>query len=155
VSIATEHFAESPKPRRLTTGIRIVKRKRLVNLALLAVLLLLSFAWIAWQSATQTTASPTIVTGVVLLQGGPPRTSGQHPIKDAALAVTGTTSAGGRVHRYFSAGSRGRFAVKLAPGVYTVTAVISGAATMAGQPHKSITVRSGQPVHLRISLPGL
>jgi hypothetical protein len=97
---------------------------------------------------------PIIVTGVVLLQGGPRGTSGQHPIKDAALAVTGTTTAGSRLRSYFSAGSHGRFALKLAPGVYTVTAIISGAATMLGQSHKSMTVRSGQAVHVRIRLPG-
>lgn len=135
-----------------------LKRRRLgIVVAVVALALLAAVGWSAWRHSAgrpPVVAAPTAVSGVVEIEGGPPPPPGQsdvHPIS-SPLVVTGETAAGARLVRHLSADSHGRFAVKLPPGIYTVTALIFGSTTrsLASQPHAKVTVKRGHPVRVRI-----
>jgi hypothetical protein len=99
---------------------------------------------------------PTAVSGQVMLVGGPLTssglTTGARPDPHAHIVVTGTTAAGARLLRSFTADASGHFALKLPPGVYSVAAVIDPGAPLARQPQKKITVTRGRPVRARITV---
>lgn len=100
-------------------------------------------------------AGPTAVSGAVFIEGGPVTLSGQvagaRPQPSARLVVNGTTSAGTRIARHLTADTRGRFALRLPAGIYTVTALIVHYALLDEQPSKQITVQPGHPLHVRIT----
>ena len=53
--------------------------------------------------------------------------------------------------RHLATGIHGRFALKLPPGTYTVTADIYTPNPTGFEPHAKVTVIRGQPVHVRIT----
>jgi hypothetical protein len=100
---------------------------------------------------------PTAVSGVVVIEGGPPpppgsSTNGAQGDAHARIVVTGTTRAGIRLQRHFTADAHGRFALELPPGVYRVAAIIDSGAPLAAQPHRTITVTGGHAVRTRITI---
>jgi hypothetical protein len=119
------------------------------------------FGWSHWHggSGTATTViRPTAISGAVVIVGGPPPPPGSgvtdaaRPDPHAHIVVTGTTAAGVRVSRQLTADMSGHFALKLAPGVYTVATVIDPGAPLARQPQAKITVKRGHPVRARITV---
>jgi hypothetical protein len=136
-------------------GAPTARRVTVVALAVVAVALVAFFGWSEWGHSGATPATNTAsVSGVVVREGGPVlQPPGGVPQGYAPLVVTGTTTAGIRLVRHLSTDGHGRFALKLPPGVYTVTARIFGPPTraLASEPHAKVTVRRGQPVHVHIT----
>jgi hypothetical protein len=102
--------------------------------------------------STPTAFSP--VNGVVRVDGGAPHPdrSGEPPLRDARIVITGTTASGVTLVRRLTADGEGRFAAKLPSGRYTVTALAYGPASrpLDTQPQAVVTV-TGRPVRLRLT----
>jgi hypothetical protein len=126
--------------------------------AVVAATIILVVAALLWLGSRVSVTLPSpAISGVVVLDTGPPLGSRQavHPIRHAAMAITGSTTLGIRVVRYFRADRRGRFSLRVPPGVYVVTAVVDGSPTMGGQPHEEIMVAGGHPIHVRLHAAGI
>jgi hypothetical protein len=133
------------------------RRGLIAALMVAATVLLVLFGWAKWRgTGGPAYAAPIPVYGVVVVEGGPappPRSSdGARPDMHAHVVVTGTMASGARLVRHFAADARGRFALKLPPGVYRLAAFAYGDAPLASQPHQDVTVEAGQPVHVRITV---
>jgi hypothetical protein len=136
------------------------RRRRVAAVVLVAAVLAAAFGWAEWRHGAGTAlpagqAGPTSVSGAVFIEGGPVTVSGQvagaRPQPSARLVVNGATTAGARIVRHLTADARGRFALRLPAGLYTVTALIVHNAPLDQQPSQQITVRAGHPVHVRIT----
>jgi hypothetical protein len=156
VTVEALDSAASASVSRLGVG----KKRRLIvaTLVAVAVALLSALGWSEWRSTTGAAAGsavPTMVSGVVLIEGGPMTVSGQtagtRPLSHARLVVAGTTNAGARLLRHLNANTNGRFALRLPAGTYVVTALIIHNAPMGQQPNQKITVRSGHAVRVPIT----
>jgi hypothetical protein len=96
-----------------------------------------------------------IVSGLVVVEGGPPPLSGQspsgvRPVKYAAIRITGRSAVGGRVVRKLTCDEHGRFRIDLPPGRYAVVAKVFRSATQ--QPGvESVVVNDGQTTRVRIT----
>jgi hypothetical protein len=101
------------------------------------------------------TATPFAVSGVVVTEGGPPPPPGQsdvRPDSHQSLTISGTTDHGAHMTRFTTTDARGRFALRLAPGTYTVTARAFGGSIPAdGQPHARVVIQPGHSLHVRIT----
>jgi hypothetical protein len=132
----------------------VLRGRRLV----VAVVVLALLAVVAWSEWNSTSIAPTTnvpaVSGVVVQEGGPPPLPGQsdiRPLRSMPLVVTGTTAAGTGFWRHVSTDSHGRFALKVPPGIYTITAEIHSPNPTGFLPHAKVTVIRGHPVHVRIT----
>ena len=128
-------------------------RRLVVTVVVLA--LVVVFAWPEWNSTSvaPTTTMPA-VSGVVVEEGGPLPLPGQsdiRPMRSMPLLVRGTTTSGVHVLRHLVTDGHGRFALKLPPGIYTITAEIYTSNPTGFEPHAKVTVIRGQPVHVRIT----
>jgi hypothetical protein len=103
---------------------------------------------------SRASATAVAITGDVAFSGGATfstSASQAQPIRSAPMLVRGVTDSGRRIVRRFSAGRDGRFALVLAPGTYTFTAVLyQGAIPLSHEPHTRARVRRGQhpPIHI-------
>jgi hypothetical protein len=128
---------------------------------ILAVALLAVVAWPRQPHRTSTVTphglpaatSASSVSGVAVTEGGPltfPARSDVRPYRSGPLVVIGTTAGGAHVVRRLSTDRDGRFALNLAPGVYTITTIMFGSLPFARQPHAHVTVRRGHPLRVRL-----
>jgi peptidoglycan/LPS O-acetylase OafA/YrhL len=133
--------------------------RRAAGFAAIFVLVLAVLLWLGSRhTAAVVAGGPAAVSGVVVFEGGPLTPDNAphrkfRPVRYAQLVVIGHTAAGLRIVRYLTADSHGRFAVNLAPGRYTVTALTYGPASrsLSTEPHRAVTVRKGRPLHLRFT----
>jgi hypothetical protein len=98
---------------------------------------------------------PTALSGVVVIEGGPPPVFGSPPVgarpyPHVPVLVTGTTAAGVHVVRRLVADGHGRFALKLRPGKYIVAANWARHAPLAVKPQTTVTIMPGLPVRTRV-----
>jgi hypothetical protein len=99
-------------------------------------------------------ATPFAVSGVVVTEGGPPPPgqSDVHPDSHQSLTISGTTDHGAHMTRFATTDARGRFALRLPPGTFTITARAFGGSIPAdGQPPARVVIRPGHPLHVRIT----
>ena len=84
---------------------------------------------------------------MVVTVGGPllPGQSDIHPVPSVPLLVTGMTAGGVHLVRHLATGIHGRFALKLPPGTYTVTADIYTQIRQASSPTPKSPSYVGNP----------
>jgi hypothetical protein len=126
-----------------------------VTVAMLMVAGMAAFAWWHWQAAPTGSAPSAVsapVSGVVVTLGWL-KQPGAHPIPSVRLLVTGSTTSDTRLTRHLTADGQGHFALRLPPGNYTMTALLSQALPTRFEPHTWFIVRRGQPQHIRIVQP--
>lgn len=130
------------------------------RVALAAVLLLcgvVAYAWSASGPSHSAQAPPGVgysVTGIVVTEGGPPPVtpggSDVRPDANATLIVIGVRANGMHLRRTDTTDRHGRFALRLPPGRYIVSAVEFGQLPLSRQPRATVRVVSGKPVHIRL-----
>ena len=133
---------------------------RLALAAIAAVLLVCGAALYAWsmdshsQSAQPPAALAYAVTGIAVTEGGPPTFpaggSDIRPDEHATIVIVGVSTTGTRIRRIELADRHGRFALRLPAGSYTVSAVEFGQLPLRRQPHATVRVIPGKPVHIRL-----
>jgi hypothetical protein len=144
----------------LIGGSRSGRRMRIASLMLGIVVALCLFVWV-YQHQSPPTVTPTrpaaAVTGIVATQGGPAPLPGQsqsdvHPQRSVVVLVMGTTTTGVHLVRHVTTNNHGRFAVNLPPGHYTLTGLLYATSDIprSQEPHTTVNVRRGHPLHIRI-----
>lgn len=123
-----------------------------------------TLAWSPWHHSppvasraapSASSVSGFAVTGEVVQEGG--EVTQARPLSAVPLVVTGTTAAGVYVTRHLATNAAGRFGLGLAPGRYTVTAILAPTGTVAEhpraralEPYANVVVRAGHPINLRL-----
>jgi hypothetical protein len=109
----------------------------------------------AERSRPRRRGDPFAVSGVVVTEGGPPPPPGQsdvRPDSHQSLTISGTTDHGAHMTRFATTDARGRFALRLPPGTFTITARAFGGSIPAdGQPHARVVIQPGHSLHVRIT----
>lgn len=129
------------------------------RIAWLVLALAAAAAFVVWAEHRGSAPPPPLtnptVLGRVVIEGGKDPSPGRsdiHPIPSARLVVIGVTATGDRLVKHLRADVHGRFALRLPPGRYTVTAPIFEPARrpLSDEPRARVTVTGGRPVRIQL-----
>jgi hypothetical protein len=151
---------ESALPRTLFVSRRWLAAVGVVAVALVAGVVLYAVSQNPGRQAppvgltTPSAAAPAVI-GFVRESAGNTKnaTSGWDRMQHVQLVVIGTTAQGVALVHHLRAGAQGQFRLNLPNGHYRIYAIAYGPASapLARQPHSTVTVTGGRPVHVRIT----
>lgn len=157
-------------PSHQVTRLALPSRLRGRAFAVVAVVLIAGLlailGWSQWHGSTPTgptAASGSVpVSGTVISQGGaivtplggtPETPPGVGRLRFGSVEASGITVAGRHITRFLTTDALGRFRLRLPAGRYIVAVmVVATATTLSQEPHLTIVVQRGRPIHLRLVL---